>query len=184
MHRKLGFATLSLLAFSGEGNSNLPLEKSRWQNTAVKRYMKKKSNVDTPLSELLNLQRACVRSNKKIVKNENNKMARSTLKIVQLVVEWTKKNGWKTLSLVLNLHFHPSLQCRSESRSLSSWTCVRSVYCVWFQLCGSVGRILLRGKGRGVTSLHKELSAKEARTIAVFTSDLCINFGPVLFRHS
>ena len=37
MHRRLGNATLSQLAFPGEGNPNFPWEKSHWDNTAVKK---------------------------------------------------------------------------------------------------------------------------------------------------
>ena len=35
MHRRLGSATLSELAFPGESNSNFPREKSHWDNTVV-----------------------------------------------------------------------------------------------------------------------------------------------------
>ena len=35
MHRRLGNATLSQLAFPGEGNPNFPSEKSHWNNTVV-----------------------------------------------------------------------------------------------------------------------------------------------------
>ena len=36
MHRRSGSATLSQLAFPGEGKSNFPGEKCHWDNTAVK----------------------------------------------------------------------------------------------------------------------------------------------------
>ena len=36
MHRRLGSATLSQLAFPRESNPNFPWEKSHWDNTAVK----------------------------------------------------------------------------------------------------------------------------------------------------
>ena len=36
MHRRLGSATLSQLAFPGENNPNFPWEKSHWDNTVVK----------------------------------------------------------------------------------------------------------------------------------------------------
>ena len=36
MHPWLGSATLSQLAFPGEGNPNFPREKSHWENTVVK----------------------------------------------------------------------------------------------------------------------------------------------------
>ena len=36
MHRRLGSATLSQLALSGDGNPNFPWEKSHWDNTVVK----------------------------------------------------------------------------------------------------------------------------------------------------
>ena len=37
MYRRLGSATLSQLAFPGEGNTNFPWKKSYWDNTVVKR---------------------------------------------------------------------------------------------------------------------------------------------------
>ena len=37
MHRRLGSATLSQLAFPGEGNPNFPWEKSHWDNKVVKK---------------------------------------------------------------------------------------------------------------------------------------------------
>ena len=37
MHRGLGSATLSQLAFSGESNPNFPWEKSQWDNTVLKK---------------------------------------------------------------------------------------------------------------------------------------------------
>ena len=37
MHARLGSATLSQLAFPGEGNPNFPLEKSHLENTVVKK---------------------------------------------------------------------------------------------------------------------------------------------------
>ena len=40
MHPKLGSATLSQLAFPGEGNPNFPWEKSHGDNTVVKSYIK------------------------------------------------------------------------------------------------------------------------------------------------
>ena len=49
MHRRLGSATLSQLAFSGEGNANFPWEKSHWDNTAVKSNNKKKVVLRFPL---------------------------------------------------------------------------------------------------------------------------------------
>ena len=42
MHRKLGSATPSQLAFPGEGNLNFPWEKSHWDNTVVKSTKVKK----------------------------------------------------------------------------------------------------------------------------------------------
>ena len=36
MHPRLGSATLSQLAFSGEGNPNIPWQKSHWEITVVK----------------------------------------------------------------------------------------------------------------------------------------------------
>ena len=36
LHRRLGSATLSQLAFPGEGNPNFPWEKSHWDNTVFK----------------------------------------------------------------------------------------------------------------------------------------------------
>ena len=48
-HSKLGSATLSQLAFSGEGNANFPWEKSHWDNTAVKSNNKKKVVLRFPL---------------------------------------------------------------------------------------------------------------------------------------
>ena len=41
MHRRLGSATLSHLAFPGKGNPNFPWEKSHWDNTVVKSKKKK-----------------------------------------------------------------------------------------------------------------------------------------------
>ena len=42
MHRRLGSATLSQLAFPGESNSKFPWEKPQWGNTVVtKKYIKK-----------------------------------------------------------------------------------------------------------------------------------------------
>ena len=41
MHRRLGSATLSQLAFPGKGNPNFPWEKSHWDNTCVKKKKKK-----------------------------------------------------------------------------------------------------------------------------------------------
>ena len=38
MHRRLGSATLSQLAFPGERNPNFPWEKSHWDNTVVQLY--------------------------------------------------------------------------------------------------------------------------------------------------
>ena len=38
MHSRLGSATLSRLAFPGEGNPNFPWEKSHWDNTFVKSF--------------------------------------------------------------------------------------------------------------------------------------------------
>ena len=46
MHRRLGCATLSQLAFPGEGNPNFPKEKSHWDITDVK--IKKKEKKYTP----------------------------------------------------------------------------------------------------------------------------------------
>ena len=49
MHRRLGSATLSQLAFTGGGgggrgerNTNFPWEKSKWDNTVYKEKKKKK----------------------------------------------------------------------------------------------------------------------------------------------
>ena len=42
MHPRLGSATLSQLAFPGEGNPNFRWEKSHWHNTVVKKKVKKK----------------------------------------------------------------------------------------------------------------------------------------------
>ena len=39
MHRRLGSATLSQLAFPGEGNPNFLWEKSHWDNTVVKSFV-------------------------------------------------------------------------------------------------------------------------------------------------
>ena len=41
VHRKLGSATLSQLACPGESNPNFPWEKSKWDNTVVKKSRKK-----------------------------------------------------------------------------------------------------------------------------------------------
>ena len=41
MHPRLGSATLSQLAFSGEGNPNIPWQKSHWEITVVKVKKKK-----------------------------------------------------------------------------------------------------------------------------------------------
>ena len=41
MHRRLGSATLSQLAFPGKGNPNFSWEKSHWDNTVVKSITKK-----------------------------------------------------------------------------------------------------------------------------------------------
>ena len=41
MHGRLGSATLSQLAFLGEGNPNIPWEKPHWDNTGVKSREKK-----------------------------------------------------------------------------------------------------------------------------------------------
>ena len=41
MHRRLGSATLSQLAFPGESNPNFPWEKSHWYNSVVKKKKKK-----------------------------------------------------------------------------------------------------------------------------------------------
>ena len=41
MHRRLGSATMSQLAFPGEANPNFPWEKSHWGNTIVKSIYKK-----------------------------------------------------------------------------------------------------------------------------------------------
>ena len=43
MHRRLGSATLSQLAFPGEDNPNFPWEKSCWGNTVVKSKSKSSS---------------------------------------------------------------------------------------------------------------------------------------------
>ena len=43
MHFRLDSVTLLQLAFPGEGNPNLPWEKSHWGNTAVKKKEEKKS---------------------------------------------------------------------------------------------------------------------------------------------
>ena len=43
MHHRLGRATLSQLAFSGETNPNFPREKSYWADTVVKKVEKKKA---------------------------------------------------------------------------------------------------------------------------------------------
>ena len=52
MHPRLGSATLSQLAFPGEGNPNFPWEKSHWDNTVVEK--KKKGRVlDQTLTCLL-----------------------------------------------------------------------------------------------------------------------------------
>ena len=42
-HRRLGSATLSQIAFPGESNPNLWREKSKWENTVVKKKKKKLS---------------------------------------------------------------------------------------------------------------------------------------------
>ena len=49
MYSRLGSATLSQLAFSGERNPNFPWEKSHWDNTAVKSNNKKKVVLRFPL---------------------------------------------------------------------------------------------------------------------------------------
>ena len=46
MHRRLGSATLSQLAFSRESDPNFPWEKSHWGNTVVKSKKKKKNSLD------------------------------------------------------------------------------------------------------------------------------------------
>ena len=56
MHRRLGGATLSPLAFPGKSNPNFPWEKSHWDNTVViiiiiiiitaKKKKKKKNQTD------------------------------------------------------------------------------------------------------------------------------------------
>ena len=45
MHRRLGSATLSQLAFPGEGNPHFLWEKSHWDNAVVKSKSKVKSKV-------------------------------------------------------------------------------------------------------------------------------------------
>ena len=42
MNRRLGSATLSQLAFPGEGNPNFPWQESHWDDTVVKSYVYKK----------------------------------------------------------------------------------------------------------------------------------------------
>ena len=44
MHIRLGSATLSQLAFSGEGNPNFSWERSHWDNTVVKSKKQNKQN--------------------------------------------------------------------------------------------------------------------------------------------
>ena len=46
MHPRLGSATLSQLAFSEEGNSNFPWEKSHWDNTVVKSKKERRKTKD------------------------------------------------------------------------------------------------------------------------------------------
>ena len=41
MHRRLGSATLSQLAFSGESDPNFPWETSQWDSTVVEREKKR-----------------------------------------------------------------------------------------------------------------------------------------------
>ena len=50
MHPRLGSATLSQLAFSGEGNPNIPWQKSHWEITVVKLKKKKKVSIYVMIS--------------------------------------------------------------------------------------------------------------------------------------
>ena len=53
MHPRLGCVTLSLLAFSGEGNLNFPWEKSYWDHTVVKQQLLKKGHAFNEIQNLL-----------------------------------------------------------------------------------------------------------------------------------
>ena len=48
MHRRLGSATLSQLAFPREGNPKFPGKKSHWENTVVKSVKRKKKKKKSP----------------------------------------------------------------------------------------------------------------------------------------
>ena len=53
MHRRLRRATLSQLAFPGEGNPNFPWEKSLWDNTVVKTKKQTNKQATKPSNRLL-----------------------------------------------------------------------------------------------------------------------------------
>ena len=52
MHPRLGSATLSKLAFPGEGKPNFPWEKSHWDNTVVKQNKAKTRKRNKEVDEI------------------------------------------------------------------------------------------------------------------------------------
>ena len=57
MHTRSGSATLSQLAFPGEGNPNFPWEKPHWNNTVVKSKKQKKKKKNRGKDQLAELRR-------------------------------------------------------------------------------------------------------------------------------